>query len=119
MRLSFAQWTRSAPRSDTPASAMSNTQMTIYDKSLAAKKLGSSAPRPKLYDDLERYRTMRDLAHDEPTIEAFEIMIRETEEHLAQLEQSRADRPGLSAEPGEAITPQSAQRDNHRHHTVN
>jgi hypothetical protein len=53
----------------------------------------------KLYDDLRRYRAMRDLTSDEPTIEAIEIMIGETEERLARLEQERADRPGLSAEP--------------------
>ena len=59
----------------------------------------------KLYDDLRRYQALRDLADDEPTIEAFEITISETEERLAQLEQKRADRPGLSAEPAEAISP--------------
>jgi hypothetical protein len=53
----------------------------------------------KLYDDLKRYRAMRDLTPDEPTIEAIEIMIAEMEERLVQLEQERADRPGLSAEP--------------------
>ena len=53
----------------------------------------------KLYDDLRRYRAIRDLTSDEPTIEALEIIIGETEERLAQLEQERADRPGLSAEP--------------------
>jgi hypothetical protein len=42
---------------------------------------------------------MRDLTSDEPTIDAIEIMIGETEERLAQLERERADRPGLSAEP--------------------
>jgi hypothetical protein len=35
--------------------------------------------RQKLRDDLERYRTLRDLITDEPTIEAIEIMIKETE----------------------------------------
>jgi len=53
----------------------------------------------KLYDDLRLYRAIRDLTSDEPTIEALEIIIGETEERLAQLEQERADRPGLSAEP--------------------
>ena len=54
--------------------------------------------RQKLYDDLNRYRAIRDLTTEEAAIEAIDVMIRETENHLAQLEQERADRPGLSAE---------------------
>ena len=42
--------------------------------------------RQKLRDDLERYRTLRDLITDEPTIEAIEIMIKETEDRLAEIE---------------------------------
>ena len=60
--------------------------------------------RQKLYDDLKRYRAIRDLTTDEPTIEALEIMIEEMEERLAQLEQERADRPGLFAESLEEAT---------------
>lgn len=41
---------------------------------------------------------MRDLATDEAAIESIDIMIRETEERLTQLEQEEADRPGLCAE---------------------
>ena len=42
--------------------------------------------RQKLYDDLKRYRAIRDSTTDEPTIEAIEIMIKETEDRLAKLE---------------------------------
>jgi hypothetical protein len=42
--------------------------------------------RQKLYDDLKRYRALRNLKNDEPTIEAIEIMIAETEDRVAQLE---------------------------------
>jgi hypothetical protein len=47
--------------------------------------------RQKLYDDLKRYRTMRDLTTDEAAIEAIDVMIRETEERLAQLENGPPD----------------------------
>jgi hypothetical protein len=57
----------------------------------------------KLYDDLKRYRAMRDLTSDEPTIKAIEMTIGEMEERPAQLEQERADRPGLAEPPAEAI----------------
>jgi hypothetical protein len=42
--------------------------------------------RQKLHDNLKRYRALRDLTTDEPAIEAIEIMIRETEERLAEIE---------------------------------
>jgi hypothetical protein len=42
--------------------------------------------RQKLRDDLERYRTLRDLITDEPTIEVIEMMIKETEDRLAEIE---------------------------------
>jgi hypothetical protein len=42
--------------------------------------------RQQLDEDLRRYRTIRDLTTDEAALEAIEIMIRETEERLAQLE---------------------------------
>jgi hypothetical protein len=41
--------------------------------------------RQKLYDDLKRYRALRNLKNDEPTIEAIEIIIGETEDRVAQL----------------------------------
>jgi hypothetical protein len=41
---------------------------------------------------LLRYREMRDLATDEAAIEAIEIMIKETEERLAELEKGSPDR---------------------------
>jgi len=56
--------------------------------------------RQRLYDELQRYRAMRDLGTDEAAIEAIDITIRETKERLTQLEQEEADRPGLCAEPG-------------------
>ena len=46
--------------------------------------------RQKLRDDLERYRTLRDLITDEPAIEVIEIMIKETEDRLAEIERGRA-----------------------------
>jgi hypothetical protein len=42
--------------------------------------------RQQLYDDLKRYRALRDLTTDEVAIEAIDIMIRETEDRLAELE---------------------------------
>jgi hypothetical protein len=42
--------------------------------------------RQKLHEDLERYRTLHDLTTDKPAIEAIEIMIRKTEDRLAQIE---------------------------------
>jgi hypothetical protein len=42
--------------------------------------------REKLYADLKRYRTMRDLTTDEAAIEAIEIMIRQAEERLAEID---------------------------------
>jgi hypothetical protein len=48
--------------------------------------------RQKLNDDLKRYRTMRQLPTDEPAIGAIEIMIRETEDRLAEIE-SRPRQP--------------------------
>jgi len=47
--------------------------------------------RQKLYDDLKRYRTVRDLTTDEAAIEAIDVVIRETEERLAQLENEPPD----------------------------
>jgi hypothetical protein len=45
------------------------------------------AYRQKLYDDLKRYRALRNLKTDEPTIEVIiEIMIAETEDRVVQLE---------------------------------
>jgi hypothetical protein len=54
--------------------------------------------RQKLYDDLERYRALRDMTTDEAAIEAIDVMIRETEDCIAKLEEEQADRPGLSVE---------------------
>jgi hypothetical protein len=54
--------------------------------------------RQRLYDNLERYRALRDLTTDEAAIEAIDGMITETEDRIAQLEQEQVDRPGLSAE---------------------
>jgi hypothetical protein len=41
--------------------------------------------RQKLYDDLKRYRAIRDLTTDEAAIEAIDVKIRETGNRLAQL----------------------------------
>jgi hypothetical protein len=46
--------------------------------------------RQQLHEDLKRYRTLRDLTTDEPALEAIKIMIRETEERLAQIESGPA-----------------------------
>ena len=54
--------------------------------------------RQRLYDNLERYRALRDLTTDEAAIEAIDVMIRATEDLLAQVKEEQADRPGLSAE---------------------
>lgn len=54
--------------------------------------------RQKLYHDLERYRALRDMTTDEAAIEAIDVMIRETEDRIAKLEEEQADRPGLSVE---------------------
>jgi hypothetical protein len=45
--------------------------------------------RQKLYGDLKRYRALRNLKTDEPTIEVIEIMIGETEDRVVQLERVR------------------------------
>ena len=50
--------------------------------------------RQKLQRDLKRYRGLRDLTTDEPLIEAIEIMIRETEDRLAEI------RSGQSTDAG-------------------
>jgi hypothetical protein len=42
--------------------------------------------RQKLQSDLKRYRTLRDLIHDEPAMATIEEMIREAEDRLRQLE---------------------------------
>jgi hypothetical protein len=42
--------------------------------------------RQKLNDDLDRYRALRKRATDEAAIEAIDVMIRETEDRLAELE---------------------------------
>ena len=42
--------------------------------------------RQKLQSDLKRYRTLRDLIHDEPATATLEEMIREAEDRLRQLE---------------------------------
>jgi hypothetical protein len=42
--------------------------------------------RQKLQCDLTRYRTLRDLIHDEPAMPTIEEMIREAEARLRQLE---------------------------------
>ena len=42
--------------------------------------------RQKLQSDLKRYRTLRDLIHDEPAMATIEEMIREAEARLRQLE---------------------------------
>ena len=46
--------------------------------------------RQKLQSDVKRYRTLRDLLHDEPAMATIEEMIREAEARLRQLE-SRPD----------------------------
>ena len=56
----------------------------MFNRSTASG--GSDDERQKLYDDLKRYRTVRDLTTDEAAIEAIDVVIRETEERLAQLE---------------------------------
>src|ERR1700738_2672909 len=40
----------------------------------------------KLQSDLKRYRTLRDLIHDEPAMATIEEMIREAEDRLRQIE---------------------------------
>jgi hypothetical protein len=47
--------------------------------------------RQQLYDDLKRYRALRDLTTDEVAIEAIDIMIREAEQRLAELENGPPD----------------------------
>jgi hypothetical protein len=47
--------------------------------------------REELKADLKRYRALRDLTTDEQAIEAIEMMIRETEDRLAQLENGPPD----------------------------
>jgi hypothetical protein len=42
--------------------------------------------RQKLQSDLKRYRTLRDLIHDEPVMATIEEMIREAEDRLRQIE---------------------------------
>jgi hypothetical protein len=42
--------------------------------------------RQKLQSDLKRYRTLRDLIHDEPAMATIEEMIREAEDRLRQIE---------------------------------
>jgi hypothetical protein len=42
--------------------------------------------RQKLQNDLKRYRTLRDLIHDEPAMATIEEMIREAEDRLCQIE---------------------------------
>jgi hypothetical protein len=42
--------------------------------------------RQKLQNDLKRYRTLRDLIHDEPAMATIEEMIREAEDRLRQIE---------------------------------
>jgi hypothetical protein len=44
----------------------------------------------KLQDNLKRYRVLRDLTTDERAIEAIEIMIRETEDRLAEIQSRRS-----------------------------
>jgi len=46
--------------------------------------------RQQLYEDLKRYRALRDLTTDEVAIEAIDIMIREAEQRLAELENGPA-----------------------------
>jgi hypothetical protein len=48
--------------------------------------------RQQLYEDLKRYRALRDLTTDEVAIEAIDIMIREAEQRLAELENGPADK---------------------------
>jgi hypothetical protein len=42
--------------------------------------------RQKLQSDLKRYRTLRDLTHNEPAMATIEEMIREAEDRLRQIE---------------------------------
>jgi hypothetical protein len=55
--------------------------------------------RQKLQSDLKRYRTLRDLIHDERATATLEEMIREAEDRLRQLEhaedQAGRRRPAL------------------------
>jgi hypothetical protein len=57
----------------------------VFNRSTASGELAMDE-RQKLRDDLERYRTLRDLITDEPTIEVIEMMIKETEDRLAEIE---------------------------------
>lgn len=47
--------------------------------------------RCKLYDDLKRYRVLRDLSTDEWTIDAIEVIIGEIEDRLAELDDGSPD----------------------------
>jgi hypothetical protein len=48
----------------------------------------------ELQADLKRYRALRDLATDDAVIEAIEMMIRETEDRLAEIESGRSKDTG-------------------------
>jgi hypothetical protein len=54
--------------------------------SAAVEQERSLDERQKLQSDLKRYRTLRDLIHDEPATATLEEMIREAEDRLRQLE---------------------------------
>ena len=59
--------------------------------------------RQKLRDDLERYRTLRDLITDEPTIEVIKIMIKERKTAWPTLRGGGAIRMARIAPEGRSI----------------
>jgi len=64
--------------------------------------------RQKLQSDLKRYRTLRDLIHDEPAMATIEEMIREAEDRLRQIESGPIKRswpPSLSGARQRAFRP--------------
>src|SRR5580692_10373764 len=58
----------------------------LLNRSAAVSGRWGMDERQKLQSDLKRYRTLRDLIHDEPAMATIEEMIREAEARLRQLE---------------------------------
>ena len=58
----------------------------LLNRSAAVSGRWGMDERQKLQSDLKRYRTLRDLIHDEPAMATIEEMIREAEDRLRQIE---------------------------------
>jgi hypothetical protein len=56
--------------------------------------------RQKLQSDVKRYRTLRDLVHDEQAVAAIENLMREAEDRLAQIDAGLSRIPAAEAGVG-------------------